>query len=133
MLHVSYVQMKVWWVIYRCTVPGVLCVVQVDTAWGNKTVLVSGCFCAQWSVALARGQQFKERVSWMWGVQSNFLSPFPHSGGVKFLEVGQRGTDNPLSSPNCPFFTKHLICLACGFVCIDIYIYIKHIFPFTAI
>ncbi len=98
-----------------------------DTAWGNKTVLVSGCFCSQWSVALARGQQFKERVSWMWGVQSNFLSPFPHSGGVKFLEVGQRGTDNPLSSPNCPFFTKHLICLACGFVCIDIYIYIKHI------
>ncbi len=34
-------------------------------------------------------------------VQSDFLSPFPHSGCVKFLEAGQRGTDNPLSSPDC--------------------------------
>ncbi len=46
----------------------------------------------------ARGQQFKERVDWVWGVQSDFLSPSPHSGGVKFLEAGQRGTDIPLSS-----------------------------------
>ncbi len=55
------------------------------------------------SVALAKGQQFKaEPVSWMLEVQSDFLSPFPHSGGVKFLEAGQRSTDNPLSSPDCP-------------------------------
>ncbi len=32
------------------------------------------------------------------GVQSDFLSPFPYSGDVKILEVGQRGIDNPLSS-----------------------------------
>ncbi len=54
------------------------------------------------SVAPARGQQFKESVSWVWGVQSAFLSSVPHSGGVKFLEAGQRGTDNPLSSPDSP-------------------------------
>ncbi len=36
-----------------------------DMAWGGgvKTVLVSGCFGAQCSVAPARGQQFNERVS----------------------------------------------------------------------
>ncbi len=69
---------------------------------GVKTVLVSGCFGAQCSVALAKGQQLKERVSWVLGVQSDFLSPFPHSGGVKFLEAGQRSTNNHLSSPDCP-------------------------------
>ncbi len=40
---------------------GVLCVVQVGYGLGVKTVLVSGCFGAQCSVALARGQQFRER------------------------------------------------------------------------
>ncbi len=35
------------------------------------------------------------------GVQNNFLSPFPHSGDVKILEVGQGGTNIPLSSPDC--------------------------------
>ncbi len=30
-------------------------------------------------------------MSWVWGVQRDFLSPFPHSGGVKILEAGQRG------------------------------------------
>ncbi len=70
---------------------GVLCVVQVGYDLGVKTVLVSGCFGAQCSVAPVRGQQFKERVSWMWGVQSDFLSPFLYSGGVKLLEAGQRG------------------------------------------
>ncbi len=81
---------------------GVLCVVQVGYGLGEKTVLVSGCFGAQWCVAPATGQQFKERVIWVWGVQNYFLTPFPHSGGVKFLEAGQRGNDNPLSSPECP-------------------------------
>ncbi len=89
----------------------VLCVVQVGYGLGGggvKTVLVSGCFGAQCSVAPARGQQFNERVSrvWgvqsdrlspfphssprvsrVWGVQSDRLSPFPHSGGVQFLET----------------------------------------------
>ncbi len=62
-----------------------------DMAWGGgvKTVLVSGCFGAQCSVAPARGQQFNERVSRVWGVQSDRLTPFPHSGGVQFLEAGQ--------------------------------------------
>ncbi len=32
------------------------------------------------------------------GLQSQALSPLPHSGGVKFLEAGQRCTYNPLSS-----------------------------------
>ncbi len=68
---------------------GVYCVVQVGYGLGVKTVLVSGCFGAQCSVAPARGQQFKEKVSWVWDVQSDRLSPFPHSGGVKFLEAGQ--------------------------------------------
>ncbi len=55
----------------------------------------------RWDMARG-GQQFKESVSWVWGVQSAFLSSVPHSGGVKFLEAGQRGTDNPLSSPDSP-------------------------------
>ncbi len=41
---------------------------------------------------LGRGQRFKERVSWVWGVQGDFTSPFPLSGGVQFLEAGQRAT-----------------------------------------
>ncbi len=85
---------------------GVLCVVQVGYGLGVKTVLVSGCFGAQCSVTPDRGQQFKERVSWVWRVQSDFLSPFPYSGGVKFLEARQRGTDNPLSSPDCPLYSS---------------------------
>ncbi len=44
-VHVSYVQMKVWWVIYRYVQYwGVLCVVQVGYGLGQKTVPVSGCF-----------------------------------------------------------------------------------------
>ncbi len=87
-VHVSYVQMKVWWVITDVQYWGGLCVVQVGYGLEVKTVLVSGCFGVQCSVAPARGQQFKESMSWVWGVQSDFLSPFPHSGGVKFLEAG---------------------------------------------
>ncbi len=44
-----------------------------DMAWGKTTILVSGCFGPQWSAAPARGQQFKERVGWVWGVQSEFI------------------------------------------------------------
>ncbi len=57
------------------------------------------------SVVPTEKQQFKERVGWVCGVQSDFLSPFPHSVDVKFLEVGQSGTDNPLSSPDCPLLS----------------------------
>ncbi len=39
-------------------------------------------------------------------VQSDFLSPSPQSGGVQFLEAGQRGIDNPLSSPDCPLYSS---------------------------
>ncbi len=106
-VHVSHVQMKVWWVIYRCTVLGCVMLFMWDMAGGGGgTVLVFGCFGAQCSVAPARGQRFKERVSWVWGVQSHFLSPSPHSGGVKLLEAGQRGTDNPLSSPDGPLLSS---------------------------
>ncbi len=69
------------------TVPGCVMCCSGGIRPGEKTILVSGCFCAQWSVAPARGQQYKERVSWVWGVQSDFLSPFPHSGGVKILII----------------------------------------------
>ncbi len=44
---------------------GMLCDVQVGYDLGVKTVLVSACFGAQCSVEPARGQQFKERVSWV--------------------------------------------------------------------
>ncbi len=45
------------------------------------------------SVVPARGQQFNQGVGWVCGVQSDFLSPFPLSGGIKFLEAGLRGTE----------------------------------------
>ncbi len=51
--------------------------------------------------SLNKRQQFKERVGRACGVQSDFLSLFPHSGDVKILEVGQGGTNIPLSSPDC--------------------------------
>ncbi len=47
---------------------------------GKETVPVSGRSGAQSSVASTRRQQFKEGVCWMLGVQSDFDSPFAHSG-----------------------------------------------------
>ncbi len=44
---------------------GVLCVVQVGYGLGGGTLLVSGCFGPRCSVALTRGQQYKERVNWV--------------------------------------------------------------------
>ncbi len=67
---------------YRCTVLGCVMCCSGGIWPGGKNIRVSGCFGAQWSVAPARGQQFKERVSWLWGVQSDFLSHFLHSRGV---------------------------------------------------
>ncbi len=60
------------------------------------------CLCLAVLVLSALFKKFKKRVGWVCGVQGDFLSPFPHSGDVKMLEAGQRGTDNPLSSPDCP-------------------------------
>ncbi len=53
-----------------------LCVVQVGYGLGVKAVLVSGCFGAQFSVVLARGQQLKERVGWCEGSRVTFLVLF---------------------------------------------------------
>ncbi len=33
----------------------------------------------------------------MCGIQSDFLSPFPHSGCMQFLEGGQGSTNNPFT------------------------------------
>ncbi len=57
-VHVSYVQWRFDELFTDVQYWGVLCVVQVGYGLGEKTVLVSGCFGAQWSVAPARGQQF---------------------------------------------------------------------------
>ncbi len=67
---------------------------------GEETVLVPGCPGNWGSVAPARWQKFKKGMTWMGGIQSDFLSPFPHSGCLQFLKGGQGGTDNPFSSPN---------------------------------
>ncbi len=69
---------------------------------GEETVPVSGRSGAQSSVASTRRQQFKEGVCWMWGVQSDFASPFAHSGWVQFLESGEGCTNDSLSSPDYP-------------------------------
>ncbi len=101
-VHVPYLQMKVWRVIYRCTV--LLCYVlfRWDMVWGLKLFL-----CLVVLGLCGAGQRATvQRESWVWRVQSNFLGPFPHSGGVKFLEAWQRGTDNPLSSPDCPLLSS---------------------------
>ncbi len=58
----------------------------MNMAWGKSCI---GCFSAQCSLAPARRQQFKEEVGLVCGVQSDFTSPFLHSGGVKCLEVRQ--------------------------------------------
>ncbi len=71
---------------------GVLCVVQVGYDLGGKNSII----------IIKKMQPFKERVSWVWGVQSDFLSSFPHSADIKILEVELTGTDNPLSTPDCP-------------------------------
>ncbi len=49
--------------------------------------MLRNCSCVWlfwWLVSLTRRQQFKERVGRVCGVQSDFLSPFPHSGGHKY-------------------------------------------------
>ncbi len=62
-VHVSYVQMKVWCIIYNVQYWGVLCVVQVVYGLGEKLFLclVDLVLSAQCSMAPARGQPFKER------------------------------------------------------------------------
>ncbi len=67
---------------------------------GEETDLVSGCPGNWGSVAPARWQKFKKGMTWMGGIQSDFLSPFPHSGCILFLKGGQGGTDSPFSRLN---------------------------------
>ncbi len=63
-----------------------LCVVQVGY----------GLFlCLAVSVLCSAGQRATVH-------RESFLSHFAHSGDVKIVEAGQRGTDYPLSSPDCP-------------------------------
>ncbi len=69
------------------------------------------CYCVWlfWcSVICSAGQRATVQRESELGVrvQSDFLSPSPHSGGVQFSEAGQRGTDNPLSSPDCPLYSS---------------------------
>ncbi len=42
----------------------------------EETVPVPGGSGAQSSVASTRRQQFKEGLCWMWGIQSDYVSPF---------------------------------------------------------
>ncbi len=44
--------------------------------WDMEPVLVSGCFGARYSVAPARGKQFKEREDWCEGSRGTFLALF---------------------------------------------------------
>ncbi len=74
----------------------------------EETVPVSGCSCAQSSIASTRQYQFKEGVCWMWGVQSDFDSPFAHSGYVQFLESGEGCTNDSLSSLDWPLLRSDL-------------------------
>ncbi len=53
-----------------------LCIVEVEYGLREKAVFTPGCSGAQCSVALARGQQFKEKVGWVWGVQGDFPTFF---------------------------------------------------------
>ncbi len=73
----------VWWInncIIVLCVPRFMSSVHEMDCLGEETVPVSGRSGAQSSVASTRRQQFKEGVYWMWGVQSDFASPFAHSG-----------------------------------------------------
>ncbi len=78
-----------------------LCVVQVGYGLGGGD---SSCVWLFWcSVICSTGQRAtveQQRVSELSCEGSRVT--FPHSGGVRFLEAGQRGTDNPLSNPDCP-------------------------------
>lgn len=92
---------------------------QTKNSLKEEAVLVTGCSGAQCSVTPARG--------WVCGVQSDFLSPFSYSGGVKILKVGQ-GAPIILSasilgqhqSLKRNKYLKYLICVCqqpCVFLC----------------
>ncbi len=61
-------------------VPRLLSSVHEMDCLREETVPVPGRSGAQSSVASTRRQQFKEGVCWVCGVQSDFASPFAHSG-----------------------------------------------------
>ncbi len=80
-----------WWWIYKviahlyCTVGEHVTVYEVDYL-GKETVLMPDCPGIRCSVAPTRWQKFKKEMAWMWEIQSDFLSPFSHSGCIQFLE-----------------------------------------------
>ncbi len=79
-----------WWINkviahFYCTVGEHVTVYEVDYL-GKETVLMPDCPGIRCSVAPTRWQKFKKEMAWMWEIQSDFLSPFSHSGCIKFLE-----------------------------------------------
>ncbi len=79
-----FTNVQIWDSVYKyvsydeqCVVMKVL-IIQTEYSLQEKTVFVT----------LTRRQPFEERMAWVCGVQSDFRSPFPYSGGVKILEVG---------------------------------------------
>lgn len=56
---------------------------------------MSGCFGAQCSLALTRGEEMEQVVSRLCGDHSAFLCPFTDSGIVKVLDVGQIDPSDP--------------------------------------
>ena len=62
-----------------------LSVHQSDGLW-EKTVLLSGCFSIQSSLAPPRGEKLEQVVSRVWRICSDASCPFPDSGGVEVLD-----------------------------------------------
>jgi len=69
----------------------------LDCQWGRHFSCAWLFWC---SVATARWQRFKEKVAWMWGIQSDFLSSFSNFRCIQFLEGVQGSTNNPFSCQN---------------------------------
>ncbi len=65
-------------------VPRLLSSIHTLNCLREEIVSVPGRSGAQSSVALTRWQQFKEGVCWVWGVQTDFATPFAHSGLDKY-------------------------------------------------
>ncbi len=65
------------------------------------------CFCV-WSFWCSEFWSVDQTVTvqrvsvLMWGVQSDFSSPFAHSGWVQFLESGEGCSNDLLTSPDYP-------------------------------
>lgn len=69
---------------------------------GKETVLKSGGFGEQSSVAPTRGRQPEQLVSREWGVFSNGCCPGPDSGHGEVLDEGQVGPSGLSFRPHSP-------------------------------